>query len=95
MLLMQSLISLQVNDTSLIGLENMAAAAVLRNTDQRVRLVIRRSRQQSSPDLTSSTSSGTHHGNTFSMDAGNKTASPAVSDKNAFFSGDNSIYGEW
>ena len=73
----------------------MAAAAVLRNTDQRVRLVIGRSRQQSSPDLTSSTSSGTHHGNTISMEAGNKTTSPsAVSDKNMLFSGDDSVYGE-
>ena len=70
----------------------MAAAGVLRNTDQRVRLIIGRRRHQQSPDLTSSTSSGNHHGN---IEASNKVkaASGDVSNDNMFFS-DDSIYGK-
>ena len=68
----------------------MAAAAVLRNTNQRVRLVIGRRRHQQSPDLTSSTSSGNHHGNAFTMEASNKieTASADVFNNNMFLSDD-------
>ena len=74
----------------------MAAAAVLRNTDQRVRLVLGRSRHQPSPDLTSSTSSGNYQGNRPTTEADKKmeTTSPAISGNNVFFSGDNSVYGE-
>ena len=73
----------------------MAAAAVLRNTNQRVRLVIGRRRYQQSPDLTSSTSSGNHHGNTITMEANNKTetGSAGVSNNNMFLS-DDSVYGK-
>ena len=79
----------QVNNTSLIGLENMEAAGVLRNTDQRVRLVIGRRRHQQSPDLISSTSN--HHRYT---EANSKleTASTAVTDSKMF--NDDSMYGK-
>ena len=65
----------------------MAAAGVLRNTNQRVRLVIGRRRHQQSPDLTLSTSSANHHGS-----ASNKTET--VSAGNNLFLSDDSVYGK-
>ena len=79
----------QVNNTSLIGLENMEAAGVLRNTNQRVRLVIGRRRHQQSPDLISST--GNQHRY---IEANSKleAASTAAVDSKMF--NDDTMYGK-
>ena len=83
----------QVNDTNLIGLENMAAAAVLRNAGRRVRLVIGRRRNQLTPDIPSSSASGvdlfgatvTRSEETTPSSSRESESSPAV---------DDSIYGK-
>jgi len=74
----------------------MMAAAVLRNTNQRVRLVIGRNRNQASPDPTLATSPGAHHGNTFTMETKSKMepASPNISDKGVVVNSDDSAYGK-